>query len=230
MNRALGAALLLSLAIGCARGGDMPLNRVAMRESHPRTIALVRGNTPSPGFPRFFRLCSDARRTYPCADVAGWVNSARSNELANNSGIADPSIEIAETLMAALSKKYSLARMEGVTIRAPVTVAELSKPDYPQADLILAVGTLGWGFGPIGRGQSHVSYRGTIGLIDMRSKAVVARATCTYNPLPNDDDPQYDDVIANDFALLKGWLHQAAETCSDDYRLRILGIYGSAAR
>ena len=133
--------------------------------------------------------------------------------------------------MAALSKKYSLARMEGVTIRAPVTVAELSKPDYPQADLILAVGTLGWGFGPIGQWRIHTSPTGwTIGLIDMRSKAVVARATCTYNPLPNDDDPQYDDVIANDFALLKGWLHQAAETCSDDYRSRILGIYGSAAR
>jgi hypothetical protein len=64
----------------------------------------------------------------------------------------------------------------------------------------------------------------------MRSKAVVARTTCTYNPLPNDDDPEYDDIVANNFALLKGWLHHAAETCSDDYRSRILGIYGSAAR
>ena len=122
--------------------------------------------------------------------------------------------------MTALSKKYSLARVEGVVARAPVSIEELSKPDYPQANLILAVGTLGWGFGAIGRGQSHVSYRGTLHLIDMRSKAVVARATCTYNPLPNDDDPQFDDVVANNFALLRGWLHQAAETCSDNYRLR----------
>jgi hypothetical protein len=44
-----------------------------------------------------------------------------------------------------------------------------------------------------------------------------------------DDDPQFDKAAANNFALLKDRLHQAAETCSDDYRTRILGIYGSAA-
>ncbi len=132
--------------------------------------------------------------------------------------------------MSALLKKYSFTQIEGAVTRAPVSVEELSKPDYPQADLILAMGTLGWGFGPIGRGQSHVSYRGTLQLIDMRRKTVVAQAVCIYNPLPNDDDPQFDAAAANNFAMLKGWLHQAAETCSDDYRTRILGIYGSAAR
>lgn len=192
--RAAGAVLLISLAAGCTRQGDLPLDRVAFRESHPRTIALVLSVAPVPGFP----------------------------------GIGDPSVEIAETLTAALSKKYSLARVRGVVAPAPLSIDDLAKPESPQADVILTIATRRWGFGSIGRGQSHVWYSGMFQLIDMRSKAVVSHGICTYNPPPNDDDPLYDQLVAHNFALLRGWLHQAAETCSDDYRVKVLGIFGSS--
>lgn len=191
-SRAIGAALLVSVAVGCARrGGDIPLNRVAFRESHPRTIALV-------------------------------LVVARAQN-----GIGDPSVEIAETLTAALARKYSLARVRGLVTPAPPSIDDLAKPESPQADVILMLGANAWGFGPIGRGQSHVWYSGVFQLIDMRSKAVVSQGVCRYNPSPNKDDPGYDQLVANNFALLRGWLHQAAETCSDYYRLKILGIFGS---
>jgi hypothetical protein len=191
--RAAVAALLISLAVGCTRRGDMPLDRVAFRESHPRTIALVLRVATAPDFP----------------------------------GIGDPSVEIAETLTAALSKKYSLARVRGVVAVAPLSIDDLAKPESPQADVILMVGARSWGFGSIGRGQSHVWYSGMFQLLDMRSKAVVSQGICTYNPPPNEDDPLSDQLVAHNFALLRGWLHQAAETCSDYYRLKILGIFGS---
>ena len=158
------------------------------------------------------------------------MNSARANELAKNPGIADPSIEIAETLMAALSKKYSLARVEGVATRAPVTVEELSKPDYPQADLILAVGTLGWGFGPIGRGQSHVSYSGTLHLIDMRTqsrrRAGHAVRTTRSPTTTTRNSTMSSQTISR---CSKAGFTRQRRPAADDYRFRILGIFGEAA-
>jgi hypothetical protein len=228
--RALGAALALWLAGGCATsGGDGSLNRPALRASHPRTIALVLREPPAPGYPKLtFCLGAECYQRYTAAAYLRWWNSERSNELAQSNGIEDPAVEIGRKLAAAIARVYLLQPVDGVVARAAVAVDDLAKPEYPQADLILVIATTGWGFGPIGRGQSHVTYRGTLTLVDKRSKAVVAQGSCVFNPLRSDDDPLYDDLVANNAALLKERLHDIEETCADEYGSKVLGIYSRA--
>jgi hypothetical protein len=61
-------------------------------------------------------------------------------------------------------------------------------------------------------------------LIDARTGRVLAEGICSQHPVTS-DGPTYDQLLANDAVLLKQMLGSIAESCSDDYRKRILGLY-----
>jgi len=72
-----------------------------------------------------------------------------------------------------------------------------------------------------------VRYYGTLQLIDNRTKTIVADGKCSSFLVDGKGIPTYSELVQDDAALLKEELQAAAEFCIDDYRTRILGLYGN---
>jgi hypothetical protein len=68
-------------------------------------------------------------------------------------------------------------------------------------------------------------YDGSLRLIDTRNQTVIAHGICLYQPDDDPNAPTYDELMANDAAVLRAGLTAMMKYCLDDYRTRILGLY-----
>jgi len=128
--------------------------------------------------------------------------------------VFDPAVAIRKDLVGRLAKRFALEIQNGKQAGAPT------------ADLVLSVETSQWGFEPVRIGHYGITYDGTLTLVDSRSNAIVATGACTSRPVDTPDAPSYDELLANEAALLKEKLGALEDYCIDDYRKRILGLYG----
>jgi len=60
---------------------------------------------------------------------------------------------------------------------------------------------------------------------DRWTHQIIAEGECTSLPVDAPDAPTFDEMQANQGALLRASLAATAEYCIDDYRKRILGLY-----
>jgi hypothetical protein len=213
-RRLLLSAFCFAIGCGTVEGGPLEggaLNRVALRASHPRTIVLAKAPCPS-----FANMTT--------SPLGGMVGAAREAQLVpfgqpwpkgKMPVMSDPAIKMGGDLAAALARKYALQI---------VTRAESDASGAP-ADLRLEVTTSAWGYARVHDWRFIISYEGTIKLIDERRHVLLAEGSCSYRPLESEDDPTYEALVANDGALVKAKVASMAESCLDDYRMRILGIY-----
>lgn len=111
------------------------------------------------------------------------------------------------------------------TTDQPMTIAEVARL-HGGVDLVLEIRTDQWGFAPVRLGHYGVTYRGTLRLIDTRTRTLVAEGNCVSLPVDSPDAPSYDELLANNAMLLKADLTSLEQFCTDDYRTRILGLYG----
>jgi hypothetical protein len=217
-------AVLLAVA-SCAEAGPQTLNRPALRATNPRTLAVARSPTP-----RFVAKTYSGAVTEGLFGLGGLAvaeSTFRTNGQAITNGGAtyDPAVAISERLAEGLAKRFSLRVLpvDGSLTQA-TTPRELAAR-YRDADLVLDVRTSNWGFHPTAVEHYGATYDGTLRLIDARTGSVLAEGLCSQHPVPTSDGPTYDELLANDAALLKRMLGSIAESCSDDYRKRILGLY-----
>lgn len=73
-------------------------------------------------------------------------------------------------------------------------------------------------------GHYGVTYRGTLRLIDTRTRTLIAEGNCTSLPVDSTDAPDYEELLAHNARLLKAALTTLEQFCTDDYRTRILGV------
>jgi hypothetical protein len=138
----------------------------------------------------------------------------------------DPADAITAVLMKGMAKRFTLQVVDtGGVLTKGLSAGELSR-EFPGSDLVLDVRTTDWGFVPVRIGHYGVLYEGSLSLIDTRSKAVIAEGQCTGRPVDAGESPSYDELMANDAAVLKDKFRGIEEYCADDYRTRILGLFG----
>lgn len=107
----------------------------------------------------------------------------------------------------------------------PLPVAEVARL-HGDVDLVLEIRTDQWGFAPVRLGHYGITYRGTLRLIDTRTRTLVAEGNCISLPVDSPDAPSYDELLAKNAMLLKAGLTSLEQFCTEDYRTRILGLYG----
>jgi hypothetical protein len=217
----------LALAFACCSGGNLhTLDGPALRASNPRTLAVLR--SPSPAF----ATGNVSMAMIPLTGLLPWLVATAITDdtvykTVKGGDLEDPAVAISARLAAALSKRFSLSP---VVSQGPRPLVYLDGPasspvPLPDADLVLEVRSTGWGFHLVGRGRYGVTYDGSFRLLDLRTRAVLAEGFCAQHPVADDDGPTYKELAANDAALLRRLLQSITDTCADDYRTRILGLY-----
>jgi hypothetical protein len=219
----LAFAALMFCTTSCASRGPMPLNRAALRVTKPRTIVATlrpvppfKGHTSGNGLAGAFGLIGVVILE-SMAESEG--RSVRSR------GVADPADTLVTALMPRMAKRFSLEILDsGKAQTRGISAKDLSR-EYGKADLVLDVRTHQWGFAPTSIGRYGMRYEGSLQLVDTRNQAVIAQGTCMYQSGEDPDAPTYDEMMANDAAVLRASLSAMVNYCLDDYRKRILGLY-----
>jgi hypothetical protein len=221
--KCLAFAALMVCATNCASPGPMPLNRAALRASQPRTIVATvppvpsfKGHTSGSGVAAAFGLVG-------LAIMEGMAESE--GKAVRSRGVVDPADPMVSALMPRLAKRFSLEILDSGTAKTRGKSATQLSREYGKADLVLDIRTHQWGFGPTGMGRYGMRYDGSLQLIDSRNQTVIAHGICQYQPDDDPNAPTYDQLMANDAAVLRASLTAMMNYCLDDYRKRILGLY-----
>ncbi|WP_147281698.1 hypothetical protein [Dyella solisilvae] len=148
------------------------------------------------------------------------------NELVKSESIEDPAIEISQHLANDMAAKRSAtvlpASHQIATDDNPATLVKM----YPGADVILDVKTINWMYNyyPSNWGKYHVNYAARVRLIDGKTGALVAQQLCKIDPTDPNDPPTNDALRADHAALLKQFLHKAANSCVSDVEQQALRV------
>jgi hypothetical protein len=148
------------------------------------------------------------------------------NDLVKSENIEDPAIEISEHLASDMESKRSATVLPAShAIATDDNPASLVKT-YPGADVILDVKTINWMYNyyPSQWGKYHVTYAARVRLIDGKTGALVAQHLCKIDPTDPNDPPTNDALRADHAALLKQFLHKAANSCVNDVEQHALRV------
>jgi hypothetical protein len=118
-------------------------------------------------------------------------------ELVRETGIIDPTPDLARRVMSVLEQK--LGAVEG---------------DSP---IQLSVSTQGWGVSNRG-----VSFNTRLELVDTRTDTRIARARCRYLTPKDENPPDIERMLANEAAFVKSSLDQAADACVNYFELNVV--------
>jgi hypothetical protein len=142
------------------------------------------------------------------------------NDIVEKNLVEDPAIYISEKIGLALSDKYNLPSSQ---LKPETCVSDDINTvinTYKQADLILDIETIGWGFlyYPTHWKSYRINYGARLRLIDTQSKKVIAEESCRYLPEYSEDNPSYNDLVDNNAAGLKHELRKAGDYCIEFFK------------
>jgi hypothetical protein len=204
------AAMSLIIA-GC--GGMMPLKPDTAIALKNRQIMLVR----VPPASSFSALEFSPNPFLGGAIVANTIAVSKGKNIIAKNNIEDPAIALANNMGKELSARY---RTKTTTQAKVKSIGDITKKNYPKADLALYAQTTSWRIGYyISDFESHyVAYRAEFGLIDLKRDEVLAKGTCKISP----DDPEkgwdFDYLVGNNASLLKRELQYAVGSCTNLFK------------
>jgi hypothetical protein len=208
----------------CASTNLQPLNGTALRATHPRTIVTTRLAPPD------FVPGGGGAGAVVAFGLIGVIAEASIHAqgvaLVARDGIEDPATSIRSELAGVLARKYGLQEVSGENIPAKGIRQTQLAVAMQDADLVLDVRTTDWGLKRSGRaGGYDVTYAGRMKLVDSRTGTVIAQGPCQSPPVDPELAPSYETILANGGTVLKAMLASAAESCVDEFRSRIIGVY-----
>jgi hypothetical protein len=215
-------ALLVVVPLGCASSHWKPLDAAALQNQRAHTIGVV-ATTPS-NFDVGMGFMTVAVPFVPLVGLAPLVTGVAAGyrkgaRIAAENHLADPSLEVASRLSAALAGKYALVQK---------TPKQLPVDDDDQesyivhwdTDLILQVTTKTWSMDafPDNWNRYRIAYEARLELRDQRTRRVVASGDCQA-PVPENPKgaPTSDEMVDRDAWLLKYKLREAAQYCAQKY-------------
>lgn len=143
---------------------------------------------------------------------AGATITARNN-------LVDPAARIAERLAKRVQEKYKMSQVVPVSMDVETDKVDQLARIYPQTDVLLLVRTTYWGFSYYPTDWTHYRpfYTANAQLINLKSNTILATSRCESFPNDSTNAPTYDQMLADNAAVLKKWIQEESEYCIDKF-------------
>lgn len=211
----LCVALVTISVVGCSPA-FLSLNQTTLRESQPRSVLVVQAPSPP-----LTALRADSVRVGLAGDaVLNAIDAAPFRATHAQDPVESIRTRVALRFAARLAVKLVYAPHQLFDERGYLDRSAAKA----LADLRLDVHTVQWGIQIVDRGHSGAAYSGKIELFDQRTDTLLARGTCSSR-LADNQAPTYDELLKDDAAELKKELAVAAESCTEEFRLNVLGLH-----
>lgn len=137
------------------------------------------------------------------------------DKLVSSDAIDDPAPAIAHEV----ALEYAAAH-GGAAADAP---ADWDGGAAGSARYLVKVATSGWGFTyyPLDWSHYHLTYDAKLELVDVASKRVIAKATCSHKPDSAAEHFTYDDLTGNGGSVLKSQLKAIADACVAQFKAEV---------
>ncbi len=192
--------------------GCVSVNKQALSTSNVDTLKdqrvarLARDKKPD------FAAMTAGRATF--AIIGALVMISEGNALVASNAIDDPANDIAAGMIDTLSRRYGA---QGSATDTPIKADDTTTPaGTPAARYIVDVQTINWGFAYFPTDWTHyrVLYSVKARLYDAQTKTVLAEGFCRRAPEKTDTSPTYDEMLANQAAVIKKALLQWRDECT----------------
>ena len=137
------------------------------------------------------------------------------DKLISSDAIDDPAPAIAHAVAADYAAAHGGAAAE--------TPADWDGASAGSARYLIKVSTSGWGFTyyPLDWSHYHLTYDAKLELVDVASRKVLAKGTCSHKADTANERFTYDDLTGNGGATLKSQLKAIADECVAQFRAEV---------
>jgi hypothetical protein len=174
--------------------------------------------------PPDFASMTAGRAALPFVGLALAISEG--NALVESGTLYDPANVIASGLAEAIENSYGGSATGQRIVVNTTDVAKIAIAAGNVGNFVIDVQTINWGvvYFASNLTRYRVIYSATSRIIDTAKKKVVAEGYCGRFPELNGSSPSYDELVANDAALLKKELSTAAIECVKIMRVEMLGL------
>lgn len=204
-------------AVGCAGVKNAPLSQDAVPMIEGRQLSGVTREKPD------FIATTPGNSMFGALGVAAMVK--KGNTLVRENNIKDPAGRIYDILADAMASEYKVVLLDDNTVTADGGKVEELTAQVDDSRLLLDVQSLGWRFVhfPTSFGKYRVGYGVRMRLVDTSTSEVLAEAQCGHaTPEKAEDAPTHDELVANNAAILKQKLEEAARYCASEFKSKTL--------
>ena len=219
MKQLAGILIVAALATGCVSTKTVPVDQQVSMTFKDETIA--RTSRPKPSF---------AAQT-PATAIFGAIGAVTSisngNTLINKYDVADPAVQIADSLLKSLAEKRGMLSLAAtVKVDADDPAAIVRAATGSNARYVLDVRTVFWMLGYFSTDWTHYQVRHTAQarLIDTQDGKVVAEGFCKRPDANNTGAPTYDELLGRQGFRLKKELATAGDECAATLKRQMLSL------
>jgi hypothetical protein len=220
MFKALLAALTLTSALlfsGCVSTTIVPLPKGALSHSTGATVAYTQRERAD---------FSDFKPSNGMGGAVGGIASVYSgNNLIRTYDIPDPAVGITKDLLAHLGTSFHTVPQASFPFAKNTTsIDEIIKASGGKSRLILDVQSINWMciYFPFNWVRYRVLYSAKLRLIDTSKGGVVAEGFFAWKTPDNAYHPTYDELFANNGAVLRSQLDEASRAAVAFFKAEVL--------
>lgn len=217
--RAAGFAAI-ALLTGCVTVSHKPMTKETSSQLQSKKVVATTYAKPD------FAAMTPGKAAFGLIGAAAMI--AEGNSIVTANSIPDPALSISEQLLRIAKDKRA------ITVEQPPKAGLVAASDevpallaaYTGTDYILDVKTLNWQFSyyPTNWVGYRVVYSARVRVIETAGKTVAAETLCTAIEGDDAKPPSYDDLLANQAALLKSYLDKAATRCAEKVATELLQL------
>lgn len=220
MLKKLVILLLAASAVGCAGVKTTSLS--------DDSIPMIEGRAISGSFsserPGFAAMTA-GKGAFGALGAVAMISAG--NKLVEENKVEDPASYIYASLAPELAKQHALRLIEGEGVSSTSAKVDQLTAQVNDSRLLLDVRTMGWNFGyfPTVWNKYRVNYSAKMRLIDTSTNEVLAESMCAKSSHEDSNSaPTYDELVADQAALLKQELQSIADFCIDDFKVSALRL------
>ena len=217
MKRIIVVALIASLTTGCVSIANKPAETGALDKLNGQPVVYTTRDRAS------FSAMTAGKAAFALIGAVAML--AAGAKILDENQISDPSTELGEKLAKSLEAKYNTQTAGAPIKTADGNIDQMAK-DSSDAKFAIDVQTINWGFAYFPFDWSHyrVLYVAKARLINLETKQVVAEDGCQIYKKENENAPTYDQLMANQAALLKDMIKAATGECMAKWQVEAFKV------
>jgi len=208
--------IFVALFTGCASTQPQKLNINAVKATNPTSVIISKREKPP------FLATTALNVQFALLGAAAQISSG--NKIINENQVEDPAIYIANELAKTLESQLGITQITTSASKTTTNNVKTLAEQYKSADILLDVQTTHWqSIYYISDWNNYkVLYAAKLRLIDTKNQKVLAESSCSKNQDDKENSPSYDQLIANNAAVLKATLKSHADACISEFKTNAL--------